>query len=300
MLPFYIFYSMFGFQRVGDLIWAAADSHSRGFLLGATAGRTTLSGEGLQHQDGIEPPDRLHDSELRRLRSLFRLRAGGDPAGRHAPHAGRPGGRVLLHHGDERELRSPGVAGRRRGGDPARACTGCASGDRARRRRGARAAARQRHDPARSHRRRAKCWNRTGTSRPTCGASPASPSCGATAWRSSAATASIPTANAAHSYVEQCLAGTAGPVIAASDYVSAVADLIRPCVPRRYVTLGTDGFGRSDTRAALRDFFEVGAAHVVVAALSALADEGGVARSVVSKAIKQYGIASGGAPAWER
>jgi pyruvate dehydrogenase E1 component len=102
------------------------------------------------------------------------------------------------------------------------------------------------------------------------------------------------------SYVGQCLAGTGGPVIAASDYVSAVADLIRPYVPRRYVTLGTDGFGRSDTRAALRDFFEVGAAHVVVAALSALADEDSVARSVVTDAMEKYGITSGGAPAWER
>ena len=78
MLPMYIYYSMFGFQRVGDAIWAAADSRSRGFLLGATAGRTTLSGEGLQHQDGTSHLVASHDPELPRLRPVLRLRAGGD------------------------------------------------------------------------------------------------------------------------------------------------------------------------------------------------------------------------------
>ena len=106
MLPFYIYYSMFGFQRVGDLIWAAADQRARGFLLGATAGRTTLGGEGLQHQDGTQPRGRGDGSELPRLRSGLRLRAGGDPRSRHARSAGAAGRRVLLRHGDERELRA--------------------------------------------------------------------------------------------------------------------------------------------------------------------------------------------------
>ena len=82
-IPFFIYYSMFGFQRVGDLIWAAADSRMRGFLLGGTAGRTTLAGEGLQHQDGNSHVYSLCDAELRLLRPGVRLRAGGDHPGRH-------------------------------------------------------------------------------------------------------------------------------------------------------------------------------------------------------------------------
>lgn len=90
--------------------------------------------------------------------------------------------------------------------------------------------------------------------------------------------------------VEQCLDGTQGPVIAASDYMRAVADSIRTWVPRKYVTLGTDGYGRSDSRAALRDFFEVDRHHVVVATLRALMDEGSVTPAIVKQAIDKYGL----------
>ena len=103
----------------------------------------------------------------------------------------------------------------------------------------------------------------------------------------------------AESWVEQSLGKTQGPVIAASDYVSAVADLIRPYVARRYVALGTDGFGRSDTRAALRRFFEVDRQHIVVAALAALAKEGIIAANVVTDALARYGIVEGAAHPWE-
>jgi len=99
---------------------------------------------------------------------------------------------------------------------------------------------------------------------------------------------------AATSWVERCLQGTAGPIVAASDYVRAVADLIRPYVPRSYVALGTDGFGRSDTRAALREFFEVDAKSIVVAALAAL--DGGLARD----ALHRYRIDAVARPPWER
>ena len=143
MLPFYIFYSMFGFQRVGDLIWAAADSRARGFLLGATAGRTTLSGEGLQHQDGT--------SHL--IASTIPNCVAYDPCYGYelalivqdgiAPDAGSAGRRLLLRHGDERELRAPGDAGGRGRGDPARDVSAAA----ARRRAGP--AARIGNDPAR-------------------------------------------------------------------------------------------------------------------------------------------------------
>ena len=100
------------------------------------------------------------------------------------------------------------------------------------------------------------------------------------------------------SYVDHCLAPTEGPVIAASDYVSAVADLIRPWVPRRYVALGTDGYGRSDTRAALRRFFEVDRSHIAVAALSALVAERTLEPSVVAGACARYGIETERASPW--
>src|SRR5690242_3738060 len=98
----------------------------------------------------------------------------------------------------------------------------------------------------------------------------------------------------ATSWVERCLAPTKGPVVAASDYVRAVADLIRPYVPRAYTALGTDGFGRSDTRAALRSFFEVDAKHIVVAALAA------IDASLAAAAVDRYGIDPVNRPPWER
>ena len=100
------------------------------------------------------------------------------------------------------------------------------------------------------------------------------------------------------SYVEQCLAGASGPVIAASDYMRVVADMIRTWVPRRYVTLGTDGYGRSDTREALRNFFEVDRHHVALAALKALADDGVIARKIVKEAMIKYGIEAGKPHPW--
>ena len=104
---------------------------------------------------------------------------------------------------------------------------------------------------------------------------------------------------AKQSWVEQSLADTRGPIIAATDYMRAVPDLIRTWVPRRYVTLGTDGFGRSDTRAALRSFFEVDRNHVAVAALKALADDGSLDRKIVQQAIVKYGIDTSRRNSWD-
>jgi pyruvate dehydrogenase E1 component len=101
-------------------------------------------------------------------------------------------------------------------------------------------------------------------------------------------------------YVERCLSTAQGPVVAATDYMRTVADLIRNWVPRRYVALGTDGFGRSDTRAALRSFFEVDRAHVALAALKALADEGTIERDTVSAAMARYAIDPARPNPWER
>ena len=105
MIPFFIYYSMFGFQRIGDLIWAAGDMRCRGFVLGGTAGRTTLAGEGLQHQDGNSHLYALAYPNRPGLRSLLRLRNGGDRPGRHPADVLRGRGHLLLHHADERELR---------------------------------------------------------------------------------------------------------------------------------------------------------------------------------------------------
>ena len=120
MIPFYIFYSMFGFQRTGDQIWALGDARGRGFMMGATAGRTTLNGEGLQHDDGHSPPPRLDHPEHPRLRPGLRLRARGDRPRRHRADVREGRGRLLLRHALQRELRPAAEARRRRRGHPPR------------------------------------------------------------------------------------------------------------------------------------------------------------------------------------
>ncbi len=297
MLPFYIFYSMFGFQRVGDLIWAAADMRSRGFLLGATAGRTTLSGEGLQHQDGSS---HLIASTIPTCRAY-------DPCfGYELAVIVQDGMRRMLDAQEDvfyyvtvmnENYVHPAL--------PESAEQGILRG-----------MYRVRSSKLSPDSPRVQLLGSGTILREVLAAAEMLEkdwSIAADVWsvtsftelrrdgmaverRNRRDTAARPR----ESYVGQCLAGAAGPVIAASDYVSAVADLIRPYVPRRYVTLGTDGFGRSDTRAALRDFFEISAAHVTIAALKALADEGNIAATLAARAMTQYGIASDRALPWER
>ena len=297
MLPFYIFYSMFGFQRVGDLIWAAADMRSRGFLLGATAGRTTLSGEGLQHQDGSShliastiPTCRaydpcfgyelaviLHDGMRRMLDAQEDVFYYVTVMSENYMHPALPQGaekgilRGMYRLREATGMRCEGRVQLLGSGTILREVMAAAE------------------MLERDWNIAADVWSVTSF----------------TELRRDGMAVERrnrrdPAAKPHESYVRQCLAGTAGPIIAASDYVSAVADLIRPYVPRRYVTLGSDGFGRSDTRAALRDFFEVSAAHVVIAALKALADDGGIASSLAARAMTQYGVASDRALPWER
>ena len=157
MLPFYIFYSMFGFQRVGDLIWAAADQRSRGFLIGATAGRTTLGGEGLQHQDGSShvvaatvPNCRAYDPAF-----AYELAVILDHGAREMMEQQR--GRVLLPHRDERELRAALAAGRHRRRTSSGGCTGTRTVPPAQ---PAGAPARLGGDPARGAWRPPRCWRR--------------------------------------------------------------------------------------------------------------------------------------------
>jgi pyruvate dehydrogenase E1 component len=287
MLPFYIFYSMFGFQRVGDFIWAAADSRARGFLVGATAGRTTLSGEGLQHEDGSS---HLVAATVPSCRAY-------DPCfGYEIAAILQDGTRRMLDAREdvfyyvtvmnENYVQPPmpeGAAdGILRGMYLMRKTTGGA-GDAAIQLLGSGTILREvlaaadmletdfgigvnvysvtSYTELRREGMNVERWNTLH-----------------------------PTQDARTSYVESCLSGTSGPVVAASDYVRAVPDLIRTWVPRRYVTLGTDGFGRSDTREALRRYFEVDRAAVVITALKALADNGTIARSQVAEAIARYGV----------
>ena len=284
MLPFYIYYSMFGFQRVGDLIWAAADSRARGFLVGGTAGRTTLAGEGLQHQDGSShlaassvPNCRAYDpcfgyelAAIVRDGARRMLEAQEDVfyyvtvGNENYPHPAMPEGAeegilkglylfkpaakaALQLLGSGAILREVIAAAELLEKDwGIDAAVWSVTSFTELRRDGMRVA-------------RARRFGEPG-----------------------------------QSWVERCLAGTQGPVIAASDYVSAVADLIRPYVPRSFVALGTDGFGRSDTRAALRAFFEVDARNIAVAGLAAAQSP------LLPEALRRYGIDSGTRPPWER
>jgi pyruvate dehydrogenase E1 component len=272
MLPFYIFYSMFGFQRIGDLAWAAADSRARGFLLGATAGRTTLSGEGLQHQDGTSqlfastiPTCKAYDPCFKHelvviLQDGMRrmLEAQEDVfyyvtvMNENYAHPEMPAGAEEgIRRGMYLLRRSPHREARRR-------VQLLGSGTILREALAAAATLEARHGVA------ADVWSVTSWTElrwdglVTSGDSPAVREARGGA--------------AGQSWVGRCLDATAGPIVAASDYVSAVADLVRPFVSagRRYVALGTDGFGRSDTRASLRAFFAVDREAIAAAALGAL------------------------------
>jgi len=274
MLPFYIYYSMFGFQRVGDAIWAAADQRARGFLLGATSGRTTLGGEGLQHQDGSS---HLVAATIPNCRAW-------DPAfaGEMALIVDHGMRRMLLQQCDEffyitlmnenyaqPDLPPQAAEGVLRGGYLFEqvAAQGKLRGEVSLLGSGAiltevRAAARLLAAQGIASTvfsitswselaREGQSWERTLEQADA-----------------GAAQAGVP-APAALPYAAQLLQQGRGPLVAASDYVRAVPESIRAYVPegRAYVTLGTDGFGRSDTRSALREFFGVDAAHIARAAL---------------------------------
>jgi len=296
MIPFYIYYSMFGFQRVGDLAWAAGDSRCRGFLLGGTAGRTTLNGEGLQHEDGHSliyaatipncvayDPTFNYEVAVIIQDGLRRMYVEQEDIyyyltlmNENYPHPAMPEG------AEEGILRGMYLL---RDGGPAQGGRGRAK---------AKAA-------------RVQLMGSGTILREVIGAADLLESdFGVTAdvWSCPSFTELRREGLAAerwtmlhpgepprYSYVERCLADRPdGPVVAATDYVKTYADQIRPFVPRRYRVLGTDGFGRSDYRRKLREFFEVDRRFVAVAALRALADEGTVPASAVADAINRYGI----------
>jgi pyruvate dehydrogenase E1 component len=296
MIPFFIYYSMFGFQRFGDLAWAAGDSRARGFLVGGTAGRTTLNGEGLQHEDGHShvqsslipncvsyDPTFAYEVAVIVQDGLRRMYAEQEDLfcyltvmNENYQHPAMPEGDGVA----ERILK--GMYLFREGG------------------------------PARKARGRAKPRPRvqllgSGTilREVIAGADLLADDFGVDAdvWSAPSFTELRregqdaerwnllhPTEPPRQSYVAGCLADRQGPVVAATDYVKAFADQIRPFVPGTYRVLGTDGFGRSDYRRKLRRFFEVDRYFVALAALQALAQEGTVPAEAVAKAITRYGI----------
>ncbi|MCG8557697.1 MAG: pyruvate dehydrogenase (acetyl-transferring), homodimeric type [Proteobacteria bacterium] len=294
LIPFYIFYSMFGFQRVGDLIWAAADMQTRGFLLGATSGRTTLNGEGLQHQDGSShvaaaavpncvayDPTFAYEVAVIMQDGLRRMYQEHESVfyyltllNENYPQPAMPKGAEAAIRKGMYLLADASAATKTRKGRKKRPVVqllGCGSILRE-----VIAAARLLDDDFGIA---ADVWS-----------VPSFNELRRDGLQVERHNLLRPTAKQRSTYVEQCLAKRQGPVIASSDYVRAFADQIRPFVPRRYITLGTDGFGRSDTRERLRDFFEVDRRYVTVAALRALAEEDKIDNARVDEALKRYAI----------
>ncbi|MDR9754041.1 alpha-ketoglutarate dehydrogenase [Pseudomonas sp. SZMC_28357] len=294
MLPFYIYYSMFGFQRVGDLIWAAADQRARGFLLGATAGRTTLGGEGLQHQDGTS---HLIAASVPNCRAY-------DPAfaGEFALILDHGMRQMLEHDVDEfyyvtlmnENYANPSlpdgvehsiIRGMYRFSEqtpakPLGTVRLLGSGTILRE---AIAAAEL---LASEWQIASEVWSVTSFSELARDAREVE------RWNRL-----HPREALRSSHLADCLPGSA-PVIAVSDYMRALPQLIGSYLPAPFTALGTDGFGRSDTRAALREFFEIDRHSIVLAALTSLAEEGVVDRQLCAEAIQRYGLDTDSAASW--
>jgi pyruvate dehydrogenase E1 component len=285
MIPFYVYYSMFGFQRIGDLAWAAGDIRARGFLVGGTAGRTTLSGEGLQHQDGHSlltagtipvcvsyDPTFMYELAVIIHNGLERMYQQQEnifyyltimnenylqPAMPEGVKDGIIKGLYLYKANDTHALKVQLMGS----GTILREAIAAAD------------------LLAKDFNVSANIWS-------------------ATSFNELAREAQAverwnrlhPESEQKQPYVSQCFRLHPTPVIAATDYVRAYPEQIRRFIPQNYTVLGTDGFGRSDTRSQLRQFFEVDRYHIAVAALKALADEGNTPPSQVSAAIQKYTI----------
>lgn len=285
MIPFYIYYSMFGFQRVGDLAWAAGDMQARGFLIGGTAGRTTLAGEGLQHQDGHSlvlsgtipncvsyDPTFSYEMAVIIHDGMRRMFAEQEDVFYYITAMNENYSHPAMPEGVEEGI-IKGLYRLSKGGDGKNKVQLMGSG--AILREVIAAADLLRDDWGVD----ADIWSVTSFTELAREARDCD------RWNRL-----HPTGKARVPYVTQCLEGQSGPMIAATDYIQLYADKIRKWVPARYEVLGTDGFGRSDTRAQLRKHFEVNGYHVVVAALKALADEGKLPAETVAEAIAKYGI----------
>ena len=287
MIPFFVYYSMFGFQRIGDLAWAAVDMQARGFLLGGTSGRTTLNGEGLQHEDGHShilagtipncvsyDPTYAHEVAVIMQNGLKRMVENQENVYYYITLLNENYAMPGLVAGTEEQiikgmyLLKPGAKGKQR-------VQLLGSGTILRESIAAQALLQDDWGIS------ADVWSCPSFNELTREGQDAD------RWN-----LLHPTKKARTSFVEQQLSTSTGPVVAATDYMKAFAEQIRPFIPkgRTYRVLGTDGFGRSDFRSRLREHFEVNRHYVVVAALKALADEGTVPAKTVADAIKKYGI----------
>ena len=287
MIPFFVYYSMFGFQRIGDLAWAAGDMQARGFLLGGTSGRTTLNGEGLQHEDGHShilagtipncvsyDPTYAHEVAVIMQNGLKRMVENQENVYYYITLLNENYAMPGLVAGTEEQiikgmyLLKPGAKGKQR-------VQLLGSGTILRESIAAQALLQDDWGIS------ADVWSCPSFNELTREGQDAD------RWN-----LLHPTKKARTSFVEQQLSTSTGPVVAATDYMKAFAEQIRPFIPkgRTYRVLGTDGFGRSDFRSRLREHFEVNRHYVVVAALKALADEGTVPAKTVADAIKKYGI----------
>ena len=285
MIPFYIFYSMFGFQRIGDLVWAAGDMQARGFLIGATSGRTTLNGEGLQHEDGHSQimagnvpncvsydPTFSHELMVIMQNGMERMFKKQENVFYYITTMNENYSHPGLSKGQEKNivkgmyLLQKGKKGKTRvqlfgSGSILREAIAAAdllSAD---------------------FKVEADIWSCTSFNQLKRDGDDVS------RWNML-----HPDKKPKMSHVEKCLLDADGPVVAATDYVKLFADQIRAYVPRSYSVLGTDGFGRSDSRQALRKHFEVDRYFISVSALNALVEDGRVSSKTVKAAIKKYGI----------
>ncbi|MFC5472592.1 pyruvate dehydrogenase (acetyl-transferring), homodimeric type [Paraherbaspirillum soli] len=288
MIPFYTYYSMFGFQRIGDLAWAAGDMRARGFLLGGTAGRTTLNGEGLQHEDGHShliastipncvpyDPTFSHEVAVIMQDGLRRMITDQEDVFYYLTLMNENYSHPGLKEGQEEGI-IKGLYLLQEGG--------------------------------KSNKLRVQLMGSGTILREVIeGAALLSSDWGidADVWSAPSFTLLArdgqdierwnmlhPTEQPRLAHITACLKDTTGPIIVSTDYMRTFAEQVRAFVPhdRTYKVLGTDGFGRSDSRAKLREFFEVDRYYVTVAALKALADEGKIEASVVAAAISKYGI----------
>ena len=287
MVPFYTFYSMFGFQRVADLIWSAADSRARGFLMGATAGRTTLMGEGLQHQDGHSlvmastvPACQAYDPafayELGSIINHGLIEMYGPEA--------KPVFYYITIYNENYDMPAQpdhvsdadivsGLYKWAPAPDAQHKATILFSGP-------SHAAAREAQAELAEHYGvGASLWSATSYKRLR------EDALDAERW-----SRLHPDQEARVPIVTSKLAEDEGPIVAVTDYMTSVPDQISRWAPRRFTPLGTDGYGRSDTREALRSFFEVNTGHVVVAVLTGLVADGVLGPEVVADAIARYGI----------
>jgi pyruvate dehydrogenase E1 component len=287
MIPFYIFYSMFGFQRIGDLAWAAGDMRSRGFLLGGTAGRTTLNGEGLQHEDGHSlmwasgvpncvsyDPTFGYELAVIMQDGLRRMVTEQEDVFYYVTVMNENYEHPAIPQGDSVAADIiKGMYSFRKAEADQKAPRVQLIGAGTIFNEVIAAAELLKNDWGVA----ADLWSAPGITEL------AREGREVQRWN-----LLHPTQEQKVSHVEKLLKDAKGPVIASTDYIRALTDQLQAFIPQRFVVLGTDGFGRSDTREKLRHFFEVDRYWVAVAALKALADEGTIEREVVAQALEKY------------